>query len=297
MSARAPHQKLAVLASVVKLGSFSKAARELGISTSAISQTVRSLEQHVGVPLLVRSATQIRPTEVGRELVTRTSAALKEIDLALAEAANEATRLSGRLRFTAPRVALDSIVRPALLELRERQPNLQVEVVVDDKLSDLIAEDLDFGIRLDETVPKDFVAVRLSAAFRLVIAGAPSYLEQRGRPRHPRDLEKHECLGFRFPSSGSVYVWELERGRKQYRIPPRGNLVTNDSLLMVNAACDGHGLVCVLEPSVSAQVAARELEIVLEPWAPLLNGFFACFPRQSRRSAKVRAFLDAVRRK
>lgn len=291
-----PLRALAVFVRVVDRQSLSAAARSLAVSPSAVSQSVRALEDRVGVPLLVRTTSSLRPTEAGAELARRAGRALGELEDALAQAAESGARIAGRLRITAPHVTLDPIVRPALAALHREHPNLEVEVSVDDRLVDLVSERYDVGLRLSEVVPKEYVAARLTPPFRAVIVGSPGYLAARGRPRHPRDLAAHACIGFRYPSSGALYHWELERGEEAIEIGSLGPFVSDDTSLIVDAAIDGRGLAYVLEPSARAGIASGALEVVLAPWAPAVSGFFACYPREGRRSRKVRAFVDVARR-
>lgn len=291
-----PLRPLAVFVRVVERQGLSAAARSLGVSPSAVSQAVRALEARVGVPLLVRTTSSLRPTEAGAELARRAARALADLDDALAQATESGARIAGRLRVTAPHVTLDPIVRPTLAALHREHPGLDVEVSVDDRLVDLVTERYDLGLRLSEVVPREYVAARLTPAFRAVIVGSPAYLAARGRPRHPRDLAAHACIGFRYPSSGALYHWELERGAEETTIGALGPFVSDDTSLIVDAAVDGRGLAYVLEPSVSRELTSGALEVVLPQWAPPVSGFFACYPREGRRSPKVRAFVAIARR-
>ncbi len=291
-----PLRSLTVFARVVERQSLSAAARSLGVSPSAVSQAVRALEARVGVPLLVRTTSSLRPTEVGAELARRAARALTDLDDALVAAAESGARVAGRLRITAPHVTLDPIVRPALAALHREHPELEVEVSVDDRVVDLVTERYDLGLRMSDVVPREYVAVRITPPFRAVVVGSPEYLARRGRPKHPRDLAAHACIGFRFPSTGVLYDWELERGKESMEIGTLGPFVTDDTSLMIDAAADGRGLAYVLEPSAAAGVASGALEVVLSSWAPELSGFFACYPREGRRSPKVRAFVQIARR-
>jgi DNA-binding transcriptional LysR family regulator len=186
-----------IFLAVAEKRSFSAAARALGISPSAASQAVRALEAKLGVPLLVRTTSSVRTTEAGAALAKRAGAALHELDSAMEEAAASGARVAGRLRITAPHIAVEPTLRRALARLFAEHPDLDVEVAVDDRLADIVSEGFDLGVRLSERVPKDFVAVRLTRAFRAVVVGAPSYLAERGRPRHPCD--RAAVVGARAP--------------------------------------------------------------------------------------------------
>jgi DNA-binding transcriptional LysR family regulator len=199
----------------------------------------------------------------------------------------------GRVRLTVPRAAFAFVIEPVLPMFRERHPRIQLELVFDDRRVDIVGEGYDAGIRLSEFVERDMVSVRLTDGFRFVVVGAPSYLEKHGTPQRPEDLLHHECLTFR-SGTGSLYAWELERGRKTWRVPVRGSVVTNDGLFCIKWAEQGLGLAYMFEPLVAEQVRAGRLQCVLEPYAASVPGFFLYYPSRAQRSEPLRLFIETL---
>jgi len=177
----------------------------------------------------------------------------------------------------------------------QRHPKVEVEVRVEERLVNVVAEGLDAGIRLVESIDRDMVHVRLSAAARVVVVGAPSYLERRGIPQKPGDLLQHDCIGIQFSSTAEPWAWELERGKKNWRVPVRGPVTTNDFALRRSLAVAGVGLCYVLEPTVSKELARGQLRTVLEAYAPEVPGLFLYFPSRSQVSPALKAFVEVAR--
>ena len=273
---------------------FSAAARVLGVSPSALSQSVRALESRLGTTLLVRTTRRVALTEAGQRLIERCGPGLREASAALDEIAEPSGEVAGRLRLTVPHVAL-SFLEPVLSRLRTDHPKLALEVIVDDAFVDVVQEGYDAGVRLFESMERDMVVVRAAPAFRFVIVGSPRYLERRGRPEHPRDLLKHECIGFRSMSTGALYVWELERRGREFKVPVTGSFVTNDGGLMVRVAALGFGLAYVPDFSARERLRSKELETVLDEFVPPVPGLFLYFPERAKNQPKMQALLAALR--
>ena len=214
---------------------------------------------------------------------------------ALKTASAQAGEVTGQIRLNVLAAAVPFVIAPVLPRFLARHPRVEVEVQVDDRLVDIVAEGFDAGIRLEEFLERDMVHVRLTEAFRFVVVGAPSYLQRRGAPEAPRDLVGHECLCFRSPTTGSIYSWEFERGKKTWRIPVRGNLITGDHRLMVSMAEAGVGLAYLAEPEVASQLMRGSLRLVLEPFAPHVPGLFLYFPSRAQVSPAFRAFVEIAR--
>jgi DNA-binding transcriptional LysR family regulator len=178
---------------------------------------------------------------------------------------------------------------------RARHPRIDVEVVVDERLVDIVGEGYDAVVRLSESIDRDMVQIRVTEPFRFVIVGSPGYLGKHGTPRKPEDLLRHECIGFRAPSTGVLYAWELERGRRNWRVPVRSGVVTNEPELNVRLAEQGLGLAFAFEPWVTEQVRAGRLQLVLEAYVPTLPGFFLCYPSRSLSSPALRLFVEVVK--
>jgi DNA-binding transcriptional LysR family regulator len=290
-----PFPQLQAFLVVARLRSFSDAARELGVSRSAVSQSVRQLEEHLKIVLLARTTRSVSLTEAGKRLVDGAGPALRQAVAALGEVAAQPGETVGRLRLSVPRAAVPFVVDPVLPELRARHPRIEVEVDVEDRLVDIVAEGYDAGVRLTEAIERDMVQVRLTDPFRFAVVGSPDYLARRGTPQRPEDLLRHECLTFRSRTTGALYAWELERGRRTWRVPVRGGVVSNDIALTISLAERGLGLAYAFEPRVAEQLRSGRLQLVLEPYAATVPGFFLYFPRASRRSAPLRLLIDAAK--
>jgi DNA-binding transcriptional LysR family regulator len=275
--------------------SFSAAARELGVSPAAVSQSVRQLEEQLRVVLFSRTTRAVALTHAGRRLLEGAGPGLRQALASLQEVSAPQREAVGRLKLTVPEIAVPFVIEPVLSAFRARHPRVEVEVVADNRFVDIVAEGYDAGVRLHEAIERDMVQVRLTDAFRFVVVAAPSYLERHGAPRRPEDLLRHECLTVRVPSSGALYAWELERGRRNWRVPVRGSIVTNDRGLMQAMVKQGLGLAYVFEPAVREDLRAGRLVRVLEEYAPTVPGFFLYFPSRSDRSGPLRLFIEVAK--
>ena len=287
--------QLQVFLAVARLRSFSGAARELGVSTPAVSQAVRQLEEQLRVVLLTRTTRSVSLTDAGRRLVEGAGPALGQALAALTEVSAKPGEAVGRVRLSVPRVAVPYVIAPVVPTFRLRHPRVEVEVTVEDRFVDIVAEGYDAGVRLSEAIERDMVQVRLTGAFRFVVVGAPGYLARHGTPERPEDLLRHECITFRLPTAGALYAWELERGRRTWRVPVRGGVITNDNQLTMTLAEQGLGLAYVPEPRVTEQLREGRLQRVLESYAPTVPGFFLYFPSRAQRTPALRLFVDAAR--
>ena len=291
----APFPQLQVFLAVARLRSFSGAARELGVSTPAVSQAVRQLEEQLRVVLLIRTTRSVSLTDAGRRLVEGAGPALGQALAALTEVSAQPGETVGRVRLSVPRTAVPFVIAPVVPTFRARHPRVEVEVVIEERLVDIVAEGYDAGVRLSEAIERDMVQVRLTDAFRFVVVGAPGYLARHGTPQRPEELLRHECITFRSQTTGALYAWELERGRRTWRIPVRGGVVTTDSQLGLTLAEQGVGLAYAFEPVVAEQLRTGRLQRVLESYAPTVPGFFLYFPSRAQRSPALRLFVDAAR--
>jgi DNA-binding transcriptional LysR family regulator len=290
-----PFPQLQAFLAVARFRSFSGAARELGVSRSAVSQSVRQLEEELKVVLVVRTTRSVSLTDAGRRLLESTGPAVAQVRAAFAEASAKPGEVVGRVRLTVPRSAFDFVIEPVLPKFRQRHPRIEVELVFEDRRVDIVGEGYDAGIRLSEYLERDMVSVRLTDPFRLVVVGAPAYLDAHGTPERPEDLLHHECLTFRSETTSSLYAWELERGRRTWRVPVRGSLVANDGLFCARWAEQGLGLAYVMEPLVQEQLRNGSLRRVLEPYAASVPGFFLYYPSRAQSSAPLRLFVETAR--
>jgi DNA-binding transcriptional LysR family regulator len=288
-------QLLQSLLAVARLRSFSRAARELGVSRSAVSQAVRQLEEQLRVVLVARTTRSVSLTDAGRQLVERVAPVLGQLQAALTEVSARPGEAVGRLKISIPRVAIPLVVDPLVPAFRARHPRIDVEVVVEERLVDLVAEGYDAGVRLAESIERDMVQVRLTGPFRFLLVGAPSYLAQHGTPARPEDLLRHECITLRMQTTGTLYAWELERGKRSWRVPVKGGVVTNDSRVAASMAEQGVGLAYAFEPMVKEQLRTGRLKCVLEAYAPTVPGFFLYYPSAAQRHPPLRLFVAAAK--
>ncbi len=287
--------QLDVFLAVARLRSFSAAARELGVSPSAVSHAVRQLEESLRVVLLARTTRSVSVTDAGKRLVESAGPGVAQALAALTAVSAQRGETVGRLRLSVPRVAVPYVITPVLPTFRARHPRIDVEVVVEERLVDVVAEGYDAGVRLSEAIERDMVQVRLTNAFRFVVVGAPDYLTRRGTPLRPEDLLEHECIVARSPTTGALVPWDLDRGRRTWHVPVHGGVMASEAPLRVALAEAGLGLAYVFEPMVADKLRKGRLRRVLEPYAPTVPGFFLYFPSRAQRTPALRAFVDAAK--
>lgn len=291
----APFPQLQTFLAVARHRSFSGAARELAVSRSAVSQAVRQLEEKLRVTLLTRTTRSVALTDAGRRLVEGAAPALGQVLASLAEVSAQPGEAVGRVRLSVPQVAVPFVITPVLPTFRARHPRIEVEVTIESRLVDIVTEGYDAGVRLSESIERDMVQVRLTDAFRFVVVGSPDYLARHGSPRRPEELLRHECITLRSQTTGALYAWELERGRKSWRVPVRGAVVTSDLGLSVTLAEQGLGLIYAFEPMIEAHLRDGRLVRVLEGYAPTVPGFYLYYPSSAKRSVPLRLFIDVAR--
>jgi DNA-binding transcriptional LysR family regulator len=280
---------------VAERRSFRAAAKELGVSPSALSQTIKALEARLGVALLTRTTRSVGLTEAGARLREQARPAFDGLTAAVEAARSLAGRPSGLLRINASRGVIASIIRLALPSFLAAHPDMEVEISADDGFVDIVAEGFDVGFRLGESLQGDMVAVRASPPFRFAIAGAPSYFARRGRPQRPEDLRQHACIRFRHTSSQGIYRWELQDGNRPIEIAVDGPLIVNDTAVSIASALDGIGLIHISQPLIDEHVREGRLETVLDDFMPETPGVFLYYPSRSQTLPKLRAFIDHVR--
>jgi DNA-binding transcriptional LysR family regulator len=252
---------------------------------------VRALEARLEVRLLNRTTRSVSPTEAGARLAARLLPLLDDLEAAAAAAEPDGAP-SGRLRINASRMAGLHVVAPLVAPFLARHPKVSLDLVLDDALVDIVSDGFDAGVRLGERLEGDMIAVRLGGELRMAVVGSPAYLAARGAPEHPRDLAGHACLGARWPTDGSPYRWELERGGEEVRVPVAGPLVCDEPAVRLRAAADGLGLAYVFEAEAASWLASGRLVRVLEPWTPPFPGCFLYYPGRRHLSPALRAFID-----
>ncbi len=284
---------------IARHGSFTRAAAEMEVTASALSQTLRQLETHLGVRLLHRTTRRVGLTEAGSAFLERISPALGDIDAAVEALRQHGDRPAGTLRIAVPQMVLDHLIAPILADFMRAWPELKLDIHMENRLTDLIADGFDAGIRLGERLARDVVAVPLGGPQRAVVAGAPAYFREHGKPLHPRDLAAHHCIRFRF-SSGAIYRWEFayptgsSRGQ-WFELDVDGPLTTNEPAMAIRAAIDGLALTHMVEPSVRAAIASGQLETVLDDWLPPFDGFYLYYPSRLQVPPKLRVFIEHLR--
>ena len=287
---------LAAFAEVARQRSFTRAAAGLRLSTSALSQTIKTLETRLGVRLLQRTSRSVSLTSAGEELLSTLVPAFGDIEGALADIGHKRDAAAGTVRITTVRHAFESVIRPVLPELSATNPGLIVEVLIDYGLRDIVAERLDAGIRLGEMIEKDMIAARVGPDLRMAVVASPAYLAARPVPQTPQDLAGHHCINYRLVSSGAIYAWEFEKDRRSLNVKVDGLLTFNEPELMLEAALDGLGIAYVFEEQVTSHVAAGRLVRLLSDWTPSFPGFFFYYPSRRQQPPALTAFLNALRR-
>jgi DNA-binding transcriptional LysR family regulator len=274
--------------------SFTRAAKRLGVSPSAMSHAMRGLEERLRVRLLLRTTRSVAPTEAGEQLLARLRPALSEVDEALGRISELHNKPAGRVRLLMPRFAVESVLAPKLGQLARQYPELTLDVTTDDSRMDIVAGGFDAGIHLGEYIQKDMIAVRVGLDHQPVIVGSPAYFESHPKPKSPRDLLQHQCINFRHGSAG-VYRWEFEKGKKSLSVAVNGPLIVDDVLLVLRAALDGVGLAFLSEHQVVSHLATGALVSVLEAWCQPYPGFFLYYPSRRQQPAALAALINLLR--
>ena len=286
---------LAAFAAVGRERSFTKAAAKLGVSQSALSQTVRQLEARLGVRLLTRTTRSVAPTEAGDRLLRVVAPRFEEIQGELASIRELRQKPAGTVRITATEFAIDTLLLPKLAPVVRANPDLHVEFVVDYGLSNIVEERYDAGVRSGEQVAKDMIAVRIGPDISMAVVGAPSYFKGREEPKKPRDLMAHNCINLRLPTHGSVYAWEFERGNREIKVRVEGQLTCNGTAQLLNGALAGLGLAYVPEGMVEQHIAKGRLKRVLADWCQPYSGYHLFYPSRRQSSAAFNLVVDALK--
>jgi len=274
--------------------SFTKAAKRLGVSPSAMSHAMRGLEEGLGVRLLSRTTRSVAPTEAGERLLSRLRPALTDVRHALGELSGLRDKPAGRLRLLMPRLAGTAVLGPKLAKFTRDYPDVVLDITADDTRLDIVAGGFDAGIHFGEYIQKDMIAVRVSGDHRAAIVGSPAYFKSNPKPKVPRDLLGHRCINFRHGHGGEVYRWEFEKG-KSLSVAVNGPLIVDDVELLVGAALDGIGLAFVGEDKVADHLASRALIRVLEDWCQPFPGFFLYYPSRRQQPGALSALISTLR--
>ena len=291
---RADLNDLQAFLAVARERSFTRAAAQLGVSQSALSQTVRDLEARLGLRLFARTTRSVAPTEAGERLLRSVGPRLEEIEAELAAIKELREKPAGTIRITATENAAETILLPKLAKLLPKYPDIKVEVIVDYGLTDIVAQRYDAGVRSGEQVAKDMVAVRIGPDMRMAVVGAPSYFQTRPEPEKPQDLIDHNCITLRLPHGG-LYAWEFERDGRELRVRVDGQLTYNATAQELNAALAGLGLAYVPESMAQPHLAKGRLKRVLEDWCSPYSGYHLYYPSRRQHTPAFALVVEALR--
>ncbi|WCM18679.1 LysR family transcriptional regulator [Paraburkholderia bryophila] len=283
-----------VFLSVAQHRSFRRAAAELGVTPSAVSQTVRVLEARIGAALFIRTTRSVGLTEAGERFLTHAKPAFEELVAASEVARGFGQRPTGLLRLSVPRAVLPILLEPLIASFCEAYPEVEVEIAASKELIDLAAEGFDAGIRMGQYLDADMVAVPLTPPLRLIVVGSPDYFAAHSPPQHTDDLRQHACLRWR-RSNGALALWSFNDNGQAIEIAVSGPLIANDFPTMLGGAIEGMGLAQLPEPMAAARLRAGQLMHVLEPFAPVIPGVFLYYPNRRQITPKLRAFIDHVK--
>jgi DNA-binding transcriptional LysR family regulator len=286
--------ELAAFAAVVRVGSFTRAAAQLGMTQSALSQTVRTLERRLDLKLLNRTTRSVSPTEAGEQLYRTVDPRFSEIEAELAVLGEMRGKPIGTVRITATEHAVRTLVWPRLLPWLPKYPDIKIEISSDNRFANIVAERFDIGIRLGDDVAKDMIAVRIAPDMRIVVVGSPAYFDVHPKPRSPQDLSDHDCINLRLPTHGGLLTWEFKHAQRSVNAHVKGRLVFNQNDLILEAALAGNGLAWVPEDLVRKHVSAGRLMTALDDWSITYPGYHLYYA--SRRSSPALALVvDALR--
>ena len=280
---------------VAKERSFTRAAAQLGVSPSALSHTIRGLEERLGLRLLTRTTRSVAPTEAGERLLHRLGPRFEEIEAELAALSELREKPAGTVRITTTDYAADTILWPKLATFLQQYPDIKFEIIIDYGLTDIVAQRFDAGVRNGEQVAKDMITVAIGPDMRMAVVGAPSYFLTRAPPNGPQDLIGHNCINLRLPTYGGLYAWEFGKGKRELKVHVEGQLAFNGTFQMLNAALAGFGLAYVPEDLALPHLASGRLNRVLEDWCPAFAGYHLYYPSRRQPSQAFALVVDALR--
>jgi len=285
---------LAFLA-VARERSFTKAAAQLGVSQSALSHTIRGLEERLGMRLLTRTTRSVSPTAAGERLLRNVGPRFEEIETELAALNELRAKPAGTIRISTTEHAATTVLWPKLKKLLQEYSDIQLEILIEQSLTDIVAARYDAGVRLGEQIAKDMIAMRIGPEMRMAVVGAPAYFAKRPKPTHPQDLTDHNCLNLRLPTSGGLYAWEFAKGQRKMNVRVDGQLAFNNAGMILNAALEGFGLACLLEDFVRPAIKEGALVRVLSDWCPPFPGYHLYYPSRRQLTPAFALVVQALR--
>jgi len=287
--------ELAAFAAVARERSFTKAAAQMGVSPSALSQTIRQLEETLGVRLLMRTTRSVSTTDAGQRLLATVAPRFDEIRTELAQLSAFRDRPAGTVRITASEYAAERVLWPKLAPVLRAYPEINLELSIDHGFRDIAAEGFDAGVRLGESVEKDMVAVRITPDGRLVAVATPDYFAQHPPPQTPKELTVHRCINLRMVSSGGLYAWEFQKGQDDLRVRVDGQVTFNSVNACLQAVLDGFGIAFLPEAAVLPYIASGVLQLVLDDWSQPISGLHLYYPNRRQTSPAFQIVIDALR--
>ena len=288
---------LALFSAVAEEKSFTLAAEKLVLSQSALSHSIRRLEEKLGVRLLNRTTRSVTPTEAGEGLLNTLRPALDDIDAGLMSVQRLRDTPSGRIRISAGKHAAQSALWPVINNIVAEHPDIEVELSVDSGFTDIAADRFDAGVRLGESLEKDMIAARIGPKMRMAAVGAPSYFSEHGMPATPHDLAGHNCINLRFAGAGKLYAWDFVKNDRALTVNVEGQLTFNDPDMIRQAAIDGHGIAFMLEDHFLEELASGALVRVLDDWCERFDGYYLYYPSRRQPTKAFKLVLDALRRR
>jgi DNA-binding transcriptional LysR family regulator len=280
---------------VARERSFTRAAAQIGVSPSALSHTIRRLEERLRVRLLTRTTRSVAPTEAGERLLGAVGPHFDEIEAGLAALSDLRDKPAGKVRINATSHAIETVIWPKLTRLLHGYPDIEVELIAEIGMVDIVTQGFDAGVRAGEQVAKDMIAVCIGPQMRMAVVGSPGYFQTHKKPRTPQDLSDHQCINLRLPTLGGLYPWEFEKRGRELGVRVEGRLTFNDPDLMIEAAVEGFGLAYVLEDRVRAEVASGRLLRVLEDWCEPYAGYHLYYPSRRHHSPAFALVVEALR--
>jgi DNA-binding transcriptional LysR family regulator len=288
--------ELKAFVAVVDRGSFVRAADHLGLSPSALSQTIRQLEARLGVRLLNRTTRSVAPTAAGRHLHDRIAPMIEQLDAAVADAVTAGGRIAGTLRINTLSVAARSEIAPRLMRFHQAYPDVVLDIVVDDVIRDIVAAGFDAGIRVGERLDKDMIAVRITQDRKMLAVASPDYLARRGTPLAPTDLHEHSCINWRFPGTEKIHRWEFERDGERLEVAVDGPLISDEQEIVLQAALQGLGILYSYDDyGVYEAIGEGRLVRILDDWSPTVAGLFLYHPSRRLPHPALHGFIDCLR--
>lgn len=286
---------LAAFAVVARERSFTRAAAKIGVSQSALSQTIKALEERLGLRLLTRTTRSVSPTEAGERLLQTVAPRFEEIETEIASLSELRDTPAGTVRITAGEHPALSVLQPALKRFLPSYPDINVEIIIDYGLTDIVSEGFDAGVRMGEQIAKDMIAVKIGPQLRMAVVASPGYFSCRPIPRSPQDLALHSLINMRLPTYGGLSAWDLERDGREVNVRGEGQLVFNSLALRLKSALDGLGIAYLPEDQVLSHVAEGRLVRVLEDWCPWFPGYHLYYPSRRHASPALALLVDILR--